>query len=805
MSDNTSIEEVELRIENTIEYIENKTRTAQVKQFFKHAYKQGYFYSIPPRFFDKEKDEMFLREMYLSFGFNTIDGKAVPDGFEGVLEPEVYQIMFNEMLKVGSRDYGILFGYIPKRVLEELGDGVKEIKNVELETFTPEQLDEVLLRVENGDTVFETDKLFYDPNNINRLIERFFEKHPDANEHEIVELFIRMFGKWYEEIAKGTANIYNDYINNDVESMIRYCIYRYNEKDIVNLDTEQKEDVIRNFEEQRKLLIAMLKNLSKVGALDELVESENRSIDKLNIMFSDENKINHVTKESVFERVNTLDLTSREDVIELFLLSRHYANKLAHNYDNYMWTTLFLNTVSDKEFVEIKNKKKADKELLREAIFEELEELFDNMGNDKESYDAFVKGMRGFGKNEKFIKNNLNPRNPRAKDLLKKIVWQSVKEDQIQNYDSRIVYTKKLFDSIEELRRLYHRAYNGIINNDIEPPNFIEFLRASYEREFFEVQYSHLRVNRNNKEEKVIDVLKELKSIIEKDGVLLNSKEVLLNIAQKLDMRENVFDLKHFYTMSLYYESKRDDTEVRMENTPAKIVYVQTGDKEEKDGVVDVYKDGYIQVFGGHYKIDDFESTSKEIQSLDGTHQDISEAFFINDVSKSLKTFIIIPKLTNSQTNECKKVYELFKCIEQGETPNDGMDKNMYTRIQKIREDDVELYKALKIRCALGVGIDFYKEKYQMLRVVSDEERLSEEETRVVTAMQEKLGSSGKLNQVIRNNAVNVDNRVVDFFNRVLLQGEISYSDVNFESRKLINGLRERDSESEIRKNDEEL
>ena len=803
MSDYTSIEEVELRIDTTIEYIESKTRLEKVKNLLKHAYKYGDFYSLPPKLLDKERDESFIIGLLLDFISTPVDGRAIPDGFENLLLPEAYEYVFGEGLVMGSRDYDISCGYIPKRVLENLGESANEIKRIEFEKINPEQIDEILSKFENGESIFLLDKKFNNPNIVNMLIERFFEKNSNATEKEIVDFYMKVLGTVYEKVAKETANIYNDYINNDVESMIKYSIYRYDEKNIVSFDTEKKDEAIRDFEEQRLLLIAILKNLSKVGALDELVDSENNSIDQVNVIFSDENKIEHVTKESIFNRVMALDLSSKDDVLELFVLSRHYANKLAHNYDNYMWTTLFLNTVSDKEFVEIKNKKRIDKEVLREGRYTELEDLFDKMWQDKEAYDTFVQIMKSYGKSEKFVKNMFNPRNQNAKTLLKNIVYSSIKDDEIQKYNSRIEYTKDIFDKIEDIRRVYYRAHKEIVRNNIEPPNFVEFLRACYEHEFFQLQYSHLTFTRDKKEVKVIDELMNLKSKIEKDGVLLNSKEVLMNLAQKLEMRENVFDVKHFFTMSLYHESICEDTEIRMENTPAKIVYVQKDGKElekEETGVVDVCKTGYMQVFGGHYKFNDFETTSDEIQSLDGTHPDVSKSFLVKDVSKSLRTFVVLPKLTPAQMKECQKVSEVFLCVTRGQSPNPEMDMDMYARIKRMKEDDGDLYRTLEIKTALGAGINVYKNRFQVSQVVVDEKKTTEEELKVAMAIQEVLGNGYELNTMISSNMVKIDARVIDFINRLAGQEEVSYEDASIESKRVNDRL----NESEQLKNNED-
>ena len=106
------------------------------------------------------------------------------------------------------------------------------------------------------------------------------------------------------------------------------------------------------FERQKEKLIELVKLLSRVGCLQELMQAENKNIEIINLYLAkaDSQPIVKVSEKYLLEQIRNLDMQKKEHVAIMQVYSLVLLNKLLHNYEEYLNSTIYFNILDDSKF-----------------------------------------------------------------------------------------------------------------------------------------------------------------------------------------------------------------------------------------------------------------------------------------------------------------------------------------------------------------------------------------------------------------------------------------------------------------------
>ena len=327
-----------------------------------------------------------------------------------------------------------------------------------------------------------------------------------------------------------------------------------------------------------------------------------------------------------------------------------------------------------------------------------------------------------------------------------------------------------------------------------------------------------------------------------------NPEQLFIDITKKMEFADRLFEVKNRYTRVLV-DCFSQESPYFMEN------FLPEGD----DGVVDVYLDGYMQAFGGHYKSYDTLAEEYDVQTLPKIPKTVSFSFFESDDGHSFSTFVPLNKLTDAQRADCVRLWETIEAVENGTVDEskeyfkldevkrvfgvkksadlkreelnqylakrverdsyhaeaaekkkemqrikssansksdearqrmselqreqqllknkakkidkeDKVDINiprLETELRNFRNED-KFFEVLKLRTALAIGIDFYKEKYALERVVEDnDKKLNPEQMEMAKICLEYIKAGCDINLFAEGGMIEIkDPMVIDYCRR---------------------------------------
>ena len=539
--------------------------------------------------------------------------------------------------------------------------------------------------------------------------------------------------KTIELASKNLINLidyrYCDVGENDIENM-------YNAIDQGDINSSEIQKLKENIKVQYKCLCNAFLILYETGQLKELLSLENKNIEFLNELLSADNQIEKLNRDGFKTMIDNIDLEKKEDVIKLLVFNRQLLNRLGHNYEESICIKISKHCKSSKEYNNEMNKFIA--EVYR------IDKPNDNIKN------ALELEIRKLYEPKDFSLYNHDQ-----------------KED---NYHYN--YVVNVYSTMIGFFKQYNKIMESDKKNNINPPKFYDFINKVLRNDNINDIYSlFTRVikerNAKGKEryvkENLIDKIRNYVKIVERNGYMNNPVETLIEISKDLEIEEKIMKVKHIITMMLVRQYELGSNQLYIENDRA-----QNG----KNGVVDVYLDGYLQVFGGHYKSDELEATDQRVQSLNSVRSDVNLGFEKNSRGMDLSVGVPMQKLTEGQVREFRELTRTIDFLE-GRMGTEEVDKSTLPKLELLegyKEKDPSLYNILKVRILLGAGLDKFKEFYG----IDDKQRFSVKNMLSV----EQIVFAEQMVGIIRNNMMtletlknSVDPMVFDFISLELQRG----------------------------------
>ena len=498
-----------------------------------------------------------------------------------------------------------------------------------------------------------------------------------------------------------------------------------------------------SFENSRKVLLSIIDALDKTGCLNELIKRENKNINEINKFLSPENRIANIDKESLIERVNALDMTKKDDVIEMLLYSRHFSNRLAHSFDDYIYTNLYMSAERQEDY-EIKRKQRIKyvENDVRKALLEDFE---NDPDAEKNAIEMLLKCDLDYQKSKKEIqvleqeqdknlnkietrKNSLRKKeesylaeiqnlktlkihNPRkAEDKIKEIL-SKINSTRIKKYSTKEEYTKEIVKEFIEILDDYKKAIIKQKGCSFEEcPSYGEFIRKVIYEEDLDM-LSSLEASKNGVPYNILERMNSFIDECKDEGVFYNIEIRMLEMANQYDFRENAYNLKHNNTIILLNMLRDNQGSIYMEQTPCR----ENKNGKILEGVTDFFIENSMQIFGAHFKPDEPEARISGVQTCPNVPKEIDEIFSFAKSKMTLHTSIPMAKITSGQKEEFKKLIETILYLESNREDHDKEDELL--KLEELRElkndkRTKDTYQILKVKFLLGAGLDKYRSYY---------------------------------------------------------------------------------------------
>lgn len=562
--------------------------------------------------------------------------------------------------------------------------------------------------------------------------------------------------------------MYYDIGENDIEDMYNAI----NQGDANSLEIQKLNEKISA---QYECLYNVYLLLDKTGQLSELLSLENKNIEALNEVLSIDNQIEKLSPDGFKTMINNIDLNKKEDVIKMLVFNRQLLNRLGHNYEETICIRISNQCKSSTEY--IKEKKEFIAEIFRIADNAYETCTIDDYGKKMLKMIEISKIFKP-DKNSNFkdvLERYLNQRkdksNDKIKNLLEREILKSIAPRDLRSYDQDNYAVDVYFKMIEFMKQ-FNKTMESDKNNGINPPEFHDFLNKVLKDDKIDnihglftrvVKKTTVKGEVVNVKENLIDKIKNYVKRLEKDGYMKNPVATLIEISKDLEIEEKFMKAKHITTMMLVRQYELGSNQLYIENDSA-----QNG----MDGVLDVYLDGYLQVFGGHYKPDELEATDQRVQSLNSVRPDVNLGFEQKSRGIDLSVGVPMQKLTEGQVREFRELTRTIDFLE-GRMGTEEVDKSTLPKLELLegyKEKDPSLYNILKVRILLGAGLDKFKEFYG----IDDKQRFSVKNMLSV----EQIRFAEQMVGIIRNNMMtletlknSVDPMVFDFISLELQRG----------------------------------
>lgn len=487
----------------------------------------------------------------------------------------------------------------------------------------------------------------------------------------------------------------------------------FDENSIANLEDENAR---KNLLKQKKYLQRSVLDLEKIGCLDELINSENSNIDGLNEFLSDENKIPKISKKSLLSDINSLDVTKPEDAIRMLLMNRHFTNKLAHNYEAFVISNIYMNTVNDNVF---RTKVERNDEILKRQIKEKQDRIIELYNKARLKYaEESKKGKvtdfsfanEFFEEYKEFVSKNKNAtmkdliinKNPNNEKRIRENIGSKLtKQNKQKEKTNKFEYCLEVFEELNVLMNSFDNLKlksNGIIKME----SFHDLVARILKNPKHNNDFSQLETTINGKPSNVGENVSKLIGRLRSEGVIENLNSVLSCITKRMELVKQLYATKHFFTISLVNAAQKYPQLISLEHdSPNDIDY----------GVVDIYYKNMMQVFGGHYKEYEVEASDSRIKLLPPVREEVRESFN-NKNSKTgdtyLATYIPIKPLNEAQKNEFKKVLSIMNSVEEGKA---DFEDDLTSKIERFKREKPQVYETIRTRINIATNEECFIDK----------------------------------------------------------------------------------------------
>lgn len=516
---------------------------------------------------------------------------------------------------------------------------------------------------------------------------------------------------------------------------------------------------LEKLKRMRGLLIYILDRLQIDGVLTELQALEKKKNKRLNLLLPSELEIKSDYRimladvDRIIERAKRGGDTPNDDIY-IMLLTRGYANKLAHHEEEkffeQVYNSVLIERVDMLANVQADNVLKALKVLPHYSKQKRFKQQFEVL---LKRYTDVSDKIRGD------IKDNLKSE---IFDLLKEkgttpdyeTIKAKIKVAIIQGE-----MEKCKTDTAKAIKREVEDMYKKAMQNKGVETMASHLNKSKIEiiQDLVKILVGYKKSKRTNSiitkpvfnDKDLNDLFDELISFY--DRVTLNSNKPLLvdidsilpDLFSKMELIRAAYDSKQMLTRGVLDQKKLISyicTNIREEDTLKGVEFQKRAETEKDNDTVNVYQEGFLNLFGVHYlpddeKIVDFkEETQKRIR-LSYTPDNVNYLY-----AKQLDSmaFNIPIKLTPDQQNYLRQLANVILFIEENNIKpkdfrlaypeeykaliinKDGRQINIYDAIYDLFNDkkysDKREFNALKLQVLLGSGVKNYIRYYRKMR-----------------------------------------------------------------------------------------
>ena len=711
------------------EYIESEieriTKRIRLQTILLKEYELGYFFSIPRYwyFFGTLGDEEMLQKLQNIYMNSEEIYQPIPAGLFNLNDLKEREMFFKSLEDKLKNGIIIDFSYIPESYfLENELEKIEDFKRISDRNREIEE-------EKNGPLTDDKIKKA----KITKKVSRYSNDEPINKECSVAEINrkIAKIEKEYEDNIDSWdfcyrlyENISHDYqrstfrtfevetlhsFTKEFEQVLRGQFFTFRKEDAV-IDKDLNDNQKKSLKKQMHFVNLTLDCLDKMGFLESAIQEENEKIDEINKYLPIESKIEKITgKESIYDELNKLDFSKQEDLVLFYAFGRNVINKLAHHQEEYIFANLKLHSNSESEYKEIKNSKLDEMQAyildsIEEYYFYGLrEEILDErlaiIFPDKDAREKFFKDN---------IQSNINKENGIEK--IRNIISSRIKSERKKILKGGLDYNELLFKHlnkiIKDLNTLKKQYNSGVEkargNNRCDSETFEIYLKQVLDGTIKEEHYEYL-----NTEINFVEKVKEFMEEIKEKEFLCDIEEALEGILEGLENLRKIYSTKQFFTDALLEINEKRPGLMRIEHG------------FDDKNMFNVILPKTFQIFGGHYNDGEFDEQKAIVEKLSTVNTSIKNAFSTEKVEiKQCNLQVNIPCIRKLSDEQIVIFNELFTTTEAIDKENENpiteekkKELREYDKLKELKQKFPNSYEAMKIRFALGAGLEMYKRK----------------------------------------------------------------------------------------------
>lgn len=267
----------------------------------------------------------------------------------------------------------------------------------------------------------------------------------------------------------------------------------------------------------------------------------------------------------------------------------------------------------------------------------------------------------------------------------------------IEEYYLKI--TERIIEYLDEYRDLIINEFN---DKEMESC-FKEFFEKIVEDDDEQIKDSkeNLLNDTDVKKKRIIKEFKELYQEVEDSGIFKNTKRLFQGAILQYSLTDSIYRIKNQITQVMLGFAANNDKKYFIEGkAPSKAEL----------GIFNIYMDNIPQTNSCHckwweVKIDDTIKVQPREKGVEDLYQGNSDGL-------SLNTYMPWPRLTEEQIEGFKELLNVIEKVEKDEQIEEqtAYQATTYDELKKLKTDNPNSFKALKIRTMLGSGINYYRE-----------------------------------------------------------------------------------------------
>ena len=738
-------DEIQKRAQILGKHLKKTCKNEKIKYALLSEYKLGNFFSIPQGLFDLSNPDDVgeldkLKEIYLK---SLKENQVIPDGLFD-LSDEVERKKLRDSIQT-KQSYDVIFDltYIPKGLYSE----------EEYEDLVDFNITLSILKDEkklNDNYIYK----YLEEYKVNQ--EEFKKRKDEFNRKKLAPFLVRKKSVGNEPIkfskikylsnsilqpfnvAKRNAYIEKNLSSYDFETMFKFKYYNKFRKIELHAEMEEEEKLDRfftekfflykqetdifsgtiddkqkeNLENQKKIITDVLEKLTKTGCLDSLIKIENEKTKKINEFLPEECSLPILNKDMIYQDIQELDMSNPKDIIKFYVFGRQILNKLAHNYKDIIYFELKNNTIRNDEY-EFKLYKKTNEILTyikeyveehsvnkKQITIDKNTKLYNQIRKMTDSEKKCLKMCNGYIK--QYIRGE-DLRNKIKSDIVNSKYYK--KRFEYENIDE---YVWERMNGLFELKE----NYNNFIrknkqNSRAHIQTFEELFCKVIDGNLNKENYANFVIKDNDTSINLIDKIKKYIEEIEQLNYIKNPSDVLKKIVRRMEMEDKIFKAKQFFTESLLDINQKKPGMIRIE-------FEENAGSEKNGGVFDIYLPGMTQVFGGHFEKGEFDLNDSRIKALPKVCKSVTQGFKENE-NDLLSLHVLMPITKELTAKQIKVFKDLQKTIDSLEKNKNDSSLYQYDKLKKLKQENSDGYENLKIRIALGAGLEMYKRKIAFL------------------------------------------------------------------------------------------